>query len=59
MAESYEDPEEVINWYYSDNKRLEEVEQKVLEDSTVAWVVERIKVTEETVAFSDVLEPAK
>jgi trigger factor len=55
MAESYEDPEQVINWYYGDKERLAEVEQMVLEDATVAWVLEKIKVTDEAVSFKDVM----
>jgi trigger factor len=58
MAESYEDPEQVINWYYGDKERLAEVEQMVLEDATVAWVLEKIKVTDEAVSFKDVMDAA-
>ncbi|WP_428356461.1 trigger factor [Methyloprofundus sp.] len=58
MAQSYEDPEQVINWYYGDKERLAEVEQMVLEDATVAWVLDKIKVTDEPVSFKDVMEPA-
>jgi len=56
MASSYEKPEEVLEWYYSDETRLNEVKQMVLEDQTVAWVVEQAKVSEETVSFEDVME---
>jgi trigger factor len=58
MARSYEDPEQVVNWYYGDKERLAEVEQMVLEDATVAWVLDKIKVTDETVSFQDIMEPA-
>ncbi|OQK17306.1 trigger factor [Methyloprofundus sedimenti] len=58
MAQSYEEPEQVINWYYGDKNRLAEVEQMVLEDATVAWVLEKIKVTDESVSFKDIMEPA-
>jgi len=56
MASSYERPEEVLEWYYGDESRLNEVKQMVLEDQTVAWVVEQAKVSEETVRFEDVME---
>jgi len=58
MAASYEDPEQVVSWYYGDKKRLAEVEQLVLEDATVEWVLGKVKVTDESVAFSDVMDPA-
>jgi len=58
MAASYEDPEQVVSWYYGDKKRLAEVEQLVLEDATVEWVLGKVKVTDENVAFSDVMDSA-
>lgn len=56
MAKSYERSEDVINWYYSDSKRLDEVRQLVLEDQTVDWLLERVKVTDEQVSFSDIMD---
>jgi len=58
MAASYEDPEQVVSWYYGDKARLAEVEQLVLEDATVEWVLGKVKVTDENVAFSDVMDSA-
>lgn len=56
MAKSYERPEDVVNWYYADNSRLNDVQQMVLEDQAVAWVVERARVADENVGFQDVME---
>jgi trigger factor len=56
MASSYERPEDVLQWYYSDESRLNEVKQMVLEDQTVEWVVDQAKVSDETVSFEDVME---
>jgi len=56
MAKSYEKPEDVVNWYYADKNRLNDVQQMVLEDQAVDWVVSQAKVTDETVGFSDVME---
>ena len=58
MAQSYEQPEDVVSWYYGDEKRLAEVEQMVLEDATVDWVLSKVNVTDETVSFGDIMEPA-
>ena len=58
MAQSYEKPEDVVSWYYGDEKRLAEVEQMVLEDATVDWVLGKVSVTEENMPFADVMEPA-
>ncbi len=56
MAKSYERPEDVVNWYYADEKRLNDVQQMVLEDQTIEWLVAQAKVTDETVNFSDVMD---
>ncbi len=56
MASSYEKPEDVMQWYFSDESRLNEVKQIVLEEQTVAWIVDQAKVSDETVSFEDVME---
>ncbi|MCK4840891.1 MAG: trigger factor [Methylococcales bacterium] len=56
MARSYEKPEDIIDWYYSDEKRLNEVKQMVLEDQTIELIVSQAKVSDETVSFDDVME---
>jgi trigger factor len=56
IAKSYERPEDVVAWYYSDESRLSDVQQMVLEDQAIEWLVARAKVTDETVNFSDVMD---
>jgi trigger factor len=56
IAKSYERPEDVINWYYSDESRLNDVQQMVLEDQAIEWLVAQSKVSDETVNFSDVMD---
>ena len=56
MAKSYERPEDVVAWYYSDESRLNEVQQMVLEDQVVEWLVTQAKVSDETVNFNDVMD---
>ena len=56
MAVSYEKPEDVLEWYYADESRLNEVKQMVLEDQAVEWIVDQAKVSEETISFDDVME---
>jgi trigger factor len=55
MAQSYERPQEVINWYLSDRKRLGELESVALEDNVTNWVLERAKVVETAVAFDELM----
>lgn len=56
MAKSYERPEDVVNWYYADKSRLNDVQQMVLEDQAVAWIVGQAKVADVTVGFDQVME---
>ncbi len=55
VAEGYEDPNEVINWYYSDRTRLAEVEALALEDEVVQWVLSKARVKEKQMSFDDLM----
>ena len=55
IAAGYERPEEVVNWYYGDRKRLSEIESVVLEDRVVDWVYEQAKVNEVKKDFDEVM----
>ncbi len=55
MAEQYEDPEQFVAWYRSKPEQLEQAEAMVLEDKVVAWLLERVKVTEEPVSFNQLI----
>lgn len=57
IAAPYERPEEVVKWYYADNKRLTEVESLVLEEQIVDWVVDQAKVEEKTYSFNELMNP--
>jgi len=57
MAESYDHPEEVVKWYYSDKNRLAEVESLVLEEKVVDWALNIADVSETTKSFKDVMQP--
>ena len=56
MAKSYEEPEAYVSWYYSDKSRLHSVQQMVLEDQTVEWLVSKAKIANETMSFSDIMD---
>ncbi|MEN8233276.1 MAG: hypothetical protein ABFR35_11465, partial [Thermodesulfobacteriota bacterium] len=55
MAKSYERPNDVITWYYADETRLVEVQQMVLEDQAVDWVLSQVNVTDETISFDELM----
>ncbi len=53
FAKSYEDPKEVVRWYYSNKQRLSEMEAYVVESNVVEFVMSRAKVTDKTVGFEE------
>lgn len=55
QAQSYEDPADVIRWYYSDTQRLGQVEALVVEDNVVDWVLGVAKVTEKPIEFDELM----
>lgn len=55
FASTYEQPEQVVNYYYADPNRLAEVENVVLEDNVVNWVVDHAKVEDKPVAFEELM----
>jgi trigger factor len=55
FAQSYEDPKEVLKYYYSDRRRLSEVEALVLEENVVNYVLGKAKVTAKPVAFDELM----
>jgi trigger factor len=55
FAQSYEDPQQVLKYYYSDRRRLSEVEALVLEENVVNYVLGKAKVTEKAVPFDDLM----
>ncbi len=57
MASAYDEPEQVVNWYYGDKNRLAEIESLVLEDSVVEFIQTKAKVTNADVSFDEVMNP--
>ena len=59
FSQSYEDPTEVIGWYYQDPKRLAEAKGLVLEENVVTWLLERAQVTDEPTALDQLMGNAQ
>ena len=54
-AQSYENPEEVVRWYYAQPQRLQEVEGVAIENNVVAWVLSKAKVTDKVAVFDELM----
>jgi trigger factor len=55
FAKSYEDPQEVMKYYFGDRRRLSEVEALVLEENVVNYVLGKAKVTDKPVSFDELM----
>ncbi|MGV3654429.1 MAG: trigger factor [Noviherbaspirillum sp.] len=55
FAQAYEDPKQVIKYYFGDRSRLAEVEALVLEENVVNYVLGKSKVAEKAVAFDELM----
>lgn len=58
LAQSYDDPSEVVRWYYSQPKRLAEAEAVVIEENVVNWALANCRVTEREIAFDELMGSA-
>jgi trigger factor len=53
FAKSYEDPKEVVRWYYSNQQRLAEMEAYVVESNVVEFVLGKARVNDKEVSFEE------
>lgn len=58
FAQSYEDPKEVIDWYYSQPQRMAQAEALVIEENAVDWVLNNAKTEDKAVAFDELMGAA-
>ena len=56
MASSYQEPEQVINYYYSNEQQLSQIQNMVLEEQIVDFVLESAKVTDKSVSYDDAVK---
>lgn len=55
QAQSYEEPEQVIQWYYQSPERMQEIESLALEENVVAWVAGQAQVEDVTTSFEELM----
>ena len=59
MAATYEDPSQVIGWFYSDPAHLRPVESRVAERQAVEAVLGRVRLVDEPAGFDEVMNPGQ
>ncbi|WP_225747850.1 trigger factor [Eikenella sp. Marseille-P7795] len=55
FSESYEDPQEVVDWYFADRSRLEGPISMAVEANVVDYVLGQAKVNEKKLSFDEVM----
>ena len=54
-ADSYEQPNEVVKWFYTQPDRLAEFEGLAVEENVIDWVLKQARVVDKPVAFDELM----
>ena len=57
-AKSFEEPDEVVKWYYSSPERLQEFESAVIEQNVVDWALSAAQVEDKPMALDELMGKA-
>lgn len=57
IASTYQDPDEVIEYYNNDQQQKQQIESSVLEDQVVDYVLEKAKVKQKKYKYEDAVKP--
>jgi trigger factor len=56
MAQPYENPDQVISWYYENQQMLQQIEAMVLEDQVVDTILEQAQVTDAEMSYEEAVK---
>ncbi|UXZ98357.1 trigger factor [Pseudomonas phytophila] len=59
MASAYQEPEQVVAWYYKNEQQMNEVRSVVLEEQVVDTVLQKASVTEKSVSYEEAVKPVE
>jgi trigger factor len=59
MASAYQEPEQVVAWYYKNEQQMNEVRSVVLEEQVVDTVLQKASVTDKTVSYEEAVKPVE
>jgi trigger factor len=57
MASTYEQPEQVVNYYYNNEQQLNQIQNMVLEQQVVNTILEKVNVSEINVSYDEAIKP--
>lgn len=55
QAQSYEQPQEVVKWFYAEPERLRDIESAVAEENVVRWALGVAKVADKAIEFDELM----
>jgi trigger factor len=58
MASTYEEPQELIDFYYGNREHLAPVETLALEEQVVDWVLSQVAIVDESTSFEELTKAA-
>ena len=58
MASAYQEPQQVIDWYYGNEEQLSQIKYVVLEEQVVDTVLAAAQVTEKECSYQEAIKPA-
>lgn len=56
IAASYENPDEVVKWYYENQEAMSNAQSLVLEEQVMEWVLDQAKVIEKPCSFDELTD---
>ena len=59
MASAYQEPEQVVAWYYKNDQQMNEVRSVVLEEQVVDTVLQKANVTDKAVSYEEAVKPVE
>ena len=59
IASTYQEPEQVVNWYYSNQEQLAGVENMVLEDAVIETLLEAATIEDVSCSYQEALTQAQ
>jgi trigger factor len=57
LSAGYDDPQAVVNWYFSDRRRLSDVEAVLLEENAVDWLLQKAQIEDVPMSVMELLDP--
>lgn len=55
-AQSFDQPEDVVRWFYANSSQLQEVENLILEENFVNWTMGQAKTADKAIPFNELME---